>query len=205
MTTPVRFWIDPVCPWCWVTSRWMVAVAAERDLAVQWQPISLLLKNQPSPDSEYYPAVKWSYGLLRVLEAVRATDGEGAVGDLYTEYGRRIHHDGQSMWDVADALAAIGLDAAHAAAFDDESYDAEILRRHEEGLALVGNDVGTPIISLPDAAGTEVAIFGPVITSVPPLAESLELWDVVARVARMPQFFELKRTRTSRPEFGPRP
>lgn len=183
----------------------MVAVAAERDLAVQWQPISLLLKNQPSPDSEYYPAVKWSYGLLRVLEAVRVADGEGAVGDLYTEYGRRIHHDGQSMWDVADALAAIGLDAAHAAAFDDESYDAEILRRHEEGLALVGNDVGTPIISLPDAAGTEVAIFGPVITSVPPLAESLELWDVVARVARMPQFFELKRTRTSRPEFGPRP
>jgi hypothetical protein len=183
----------------------MVAVAAERDIEVQWQPISLLLKNHPAPDSEYYPAVKWSYGLLRVLESVRATDGEAAVGDLYTEYGRRIHHDGEHGWAVADALTAIGLSADHAAAFDDESWDAELLRRHDAGLALVGNDVGTPIIAVPGPDGEDVAIFGPVITRVPELEQSLELWDTVVQLARLPEFFELKRTRTSRPEFGPRP
>lgn len=206
MTTPVRFWIDPVCPWCWVTSRWIRTIAAERDLEITWEPISLLLKNQPDPDSQWYAPVKWSYGLLRVLEAVRATEGETAVGDLYVEYGRRIHHDGQHGWDVAEALTAIGLSTDHAAAFDDEQWDAEVQRRHEEGLALVGNDVGTPIIGVLDASGKEFGIFGPVITAIPAdHDDSLRLWDSITFLATLPEFHELKRTRQSGPVVGERP
>jgi hypothetical protein len=206
MTTPVRFWIDPVCPWCWVTSRWIRSVAAERDLEITWEPISLMVKNDAQPDSPWYAPVKWSFGLLRVLESVRRGEGEGAVGDLYLEYGRRIHHDGVREWDVTEALTAIGLSTDHAAAFDDESYDAEVLRRHEEGLALVGNDVGTPIIGIRDAAGNEVGIFGPVITAIPSHHDdALRLWDSVTFLAGLPEFHELKRTRRTGPEVGERP
>lgn len=200
MATPVRFWLDPICPWCWVTSLWIRDVAPARDLDLQWEPISLLLKNQPAVDSQYYAPVKWSYGLLRVLEAVRASDGNGAVGDLYMEFGRRIHQQGEHGWPVADALAAIGLDPAYGDAFDDEQWDAEVLRRHDEGLALVGPDVGTPIISIPDGDGNEVALFGPVITRVPGTDDSLALWDATAFLARLPEFHELKRSRTTGPD-----
>ena len=121
-------------------------IAPERDLNVVWEPISLLIKNDPKPDSSHYAPLVWTYGLLRVLESVRATEGEARVGDLYVEYGRRIHHDGEREWEVGLALEAVGLDASHAAAFSDEQWDAEIKNRMDAGLALVGNDVGTPII-----------------------------------------------------------
>ena len=147
MTTKVRFWVDPICPWCWVTSQWIIEVAAERDLEITWQPISLFIKNEPVTGEHVYEPVRWTYGLLRVMEAVRATAGEDAVGSLYVEFGRRIHHDGERMWDPAAALEAVGLDASHAAAADDEQWDAPLRERMDEGLALVGNDVGTPIIA----------------------------------------------------------
>jgi hypothetical protein len=186
-----------------VTSLWIRAVSDERDLDIEWQPISLLIKNAPTVDSQYYAPVKWSYGLLRVLESVRAGGGNAAVSELYLEYGRRIHRDGQQEWPVVEALEAIGLDVSHAAAFDDDSWDAEVLRRHNEGLALAGADVGTPIISIIDGVGKEVGIFGPVITKVPSADVSLKLWDSVTFLAAVPEFFELKRTRTSGPAVQP--
>jgi hypothetical protein len=205
MATPVRFWLDPVCPFCWTTSLWIRDVAAERDLEISWQPISLLVKNEVATDSPWYSPVKWSFDLLRVLESVRATEGEAAVGDLYLEYGRRIHHDGVREWDVALALEAAGLPLTHAAAFDDPWWDAEILRRQHEALALVGNDVGTPIIGIPGRDGAEVAIFGPVISALPSHEDALALWDASILLARMPEFFELKRSRDGAPDPGPRP
>ena len=205
MTTPVRFWIDPACPFCWVTALWIREVAPERDLDISWQPISLLLKNEVTPDAPWYSALKWSYDLLRVLERVRVAEGEAAVGDLYIEYGRRIHHDKVLEWDVTEALAAIGLDTAYADAFSDEQWDAEVLRRHNEGLALVGNDVGTPIIGIPGRDGVEVGIFGPVIGERPSHDDALALWDATAALASLPQFFELKRTRQGSPNPGERP
>ena len=129
MPTPVRFWVDPICPWCWTTSQWIRRIADEKDLQITWEPISLLVKNDAQPDSPWYDIAKWSYGLLRVLEKVRAEEGEAAVGALYLEYGRRIHHDGENQWDVAIALKAAGLDEAYAAAFDDESLDEESSKR----------------------------------------------------------------------------
>ena len=205
MSTKVRFWVDPICPWCWVTARWILEVAPERDLEITWEPISLLIKNDPKPDSSFYAPLQWTYGLLRILESVRTTEGETAVGDLYVEYGRRIHHDGEREWDPALALVAVGLDPSHAAAATDEQWDAELRRRMGDGLALVGEDVGTPIISVIADDGREVAAFGPVITKVPEIKDSLALWDTFTTVIQLEEFWEIKRTRTRRPEFGDRP
>ena len=205
MSRSVRFWVDPICPWCWVTSQWIREIAAERDLEITWEPISLLVKNQPDPQSAFYEPLQWTYRLLRVMESVRAAEGEAAVGALYVEYGRRIHHDGERMFDPAQALEAIGLDPAHATAATDEEWDKQITTRMESGLALVGADVGTPIISIITDDGREVATFGPVITKVPEREKALSLWDAFVTLTELEEFWELKRTRTRGPEFGDRP
>jgi len=189
-----------------VTARWVVdEVMPKRDLSVTWQPISLLLKNEPAPDSDYYPPAWMTHRQLRVLESVRGTDGNEGVFALYWELGRRIHNDNNRDFDVVEALEVVGLDLAHAAAFDDESWDEEIKTRMGAGLDLVGDDVGTPIIAMDDDDGNRVGLFGPVITKVPSSEQSLRLWDAFVDMARIPGFWEVKRTRTQRPEFGQRP
>lgn len=205
MTTPVRFWVDPACPWCWTTSQWIRRIAADRDLDITWEPISLLVKNGTTSDSPWYEPVVWTRNLLRVMESVRAAGQGDRLGALYTEYGRRIHHEGERMWDPAEALAAVGLDTSHAAAAEDEAWDGPLLERMGQGLALVGNDVGTPIISIVRADGREVAAFGPVITRAPEHAKGLALWDAVVTLTELDEFWELKRTRTVGPEFGEAP
>lgn len=202
----VDFWVDPICPWCWVTARWVVEdVAPERDLNITWQPISLLIKNQTSEDSDWYERYRFTRNLLRVMESVRAEFGDEEVFSLYWELGRRIHHDQDRSFDPAAALHAAGLDISHAAAFDDPAWDAEIGRRMDKGLELAGTDIGTPILAFDNAAGEKVAIFGPVITRVPPKEESLRVWDAVVTLTTTPGFWELKRTRTERPDFGAPP
>ena len=201
MSTPVRFWIDPLCPFCWTTALWVRDIASERDLEITWQPISLLVKNGIGEDSPWYGVAKWSFGLLRVLESVRAAEGNAAVESLYIEYGRRIHHDGQNEWPVADALEAVGLPVSHAAAFDDDSWDAEVLRLHHEGLALVGNDVGTPIITFHPGTDREASFFGPVIARIPRGNEALRLWDAIEVIATTSGMAELKRSLRSKPIF----
>lgn len=189
-----------------MTARWVVdEVAPERDLNIVWQPISLLEKNQPAEDSDYYGPVAWSHGLLRSMESLRAAEGDDAVFPLYWEYGRRIHHDKDRDFGAADALEAIGADTRHAEAADDESWDEVISKRMAEGLALTGDDVGTPLIAFANREGEKVALFGPVITRVPPREQSLALWDGFVMMATIPGFWEVKRTRTERPEFGERP
>jgi hypothetical protein len=187
-----------------VTARWVVdEVAPARDLRVTWQPISLFFKNEPEEGSDHFGVVWFTHRLLRVLESVRADGGD--VEQLYLEYGRRIHHEQDRDFDVADALAAAGLDVDHAKAFDDDSWDAEIRTRMDIGLALCGDDVGTPIIAMDDKDGRRAGYFGPVITRVPDTESSLELWDALRTMISVPGFWELKRTRTERPEFGEPP
>ncbi len=189
-----------------MTARWVVdEVAPERDLNILWQPISLLEKNKPDPDSDYYGPVAKTHGLLRVMESLRAAEGDDAVFPLYWEYGRRIHHDKDRDFDPAVALKAAGADEAHAAAMDDESWDEVIRERMGQGLALSGDDVGTPLIAFKNTDGEKVALFGPVITRVPEREQSLKLWDGFVAMATTPGFWEVKRTRTERPDFGDRP
>jgi hypothetical protein len=189
-----------------VTARWVVdEVAPARDLDVRWQPISLFLVNEPDPDSRRFAPLERTHHLLRVMESVRAADGEDAVFRLYWEYGRRIHHDRILDFDVAEALRAAGIDATHAAAYDDEGFDPEIRRRHDAGIALAGDDIGTPIIAFDDRNGDRQAYFGPVITRVPPTDDALALWDALVTMMNVDGFWELKRTRTERPDVGDRP
>ena len=189
-----------------MTARWVVEeVAPHRDLNITWQSISLLKKNKPEVGSEYYEPVKQTHGYLRVLESLRAAEGDDAVFPLYWEFGRRIHHDEELVFDPAEALKAIGADESHAAAFDDSKWDSEIQTRMDQGLALTGEDVGTPLIAFNDSEGEKVALFGPVITRVPSSEQSLQLWDGFVAMATIPGFWEVKRTRTESPEFGERP
>ena len=191
-----------------MTARWVVdEVQPHRDLNITWQSISLLEKNQPAEDSDYYAPVSFTHNLLRVIEAIRKGEGEARVKDASWEFATRIHHDKerQDRFDVADALATSGFDASYADAFDDESYDDVIRAAMKKGLDLTGDDVGTPIIALDDDNGDRVALFGPVITRVPTTEQSLKLWDAFVAVAQIPGFWEIKRTRTEKPEFGERP
>jgi DSBA-like thioredoxin domain len=205
MTTSVRFWVDPICPWCWTTSQWIRRIASDKDLAITWEPISLFEKNRPAPGSASYDSGRWTKGLLRVMESVREAGLGDRLGDLYAEFGRRIHHEGEAMADAAPALIAVGIDTAHASAAADEAWDEPLMRRMGEGLALVGPDVGTPIISIVRPDGREVAAFGPVITRYPNHADSLALWDAFVTMTSLDEFWELKRTRTVRPDVGDAP
>lgn len=197
------FWIDPACPWCWVTSRWVVDIAPHRDLDVRWMPISLKVKNAVEPGSEWYEPLAYTHGLLRVLESVRAAEGDSPLGRLYTVMGERIHDRGERGMAVTELLAEAGLDTSHGAAADDDAWDAVIQTKMDEGLTLVGNDVGTPILAFDNLDGQRTGFFGPVITRRPPLESALRLWDGMMQMCSVDGFWELKRTRTERPDFSP--
>jgi hypothetical protein len=196
-------WIDPACPWCWLTSRWIEDVAPERDLQVRWRPISLKFKNDVQPDSPFFEATTFTLGLLRIMERLRAEGAEDRLGELYTAVGTRIHQQGQQQFDPADALAEVGLDPSLAAAAADDSWD-EVIRAHmADGLALTGDDVGTPLLGFENRNGRRVGFFGPVVSRRLPLDEALVLWDGFLAVAATDAFWELKRTRTERPDPTP--
>jgi len=193
----VQLWFDPACPFCWMTSRWLVRVAAERDLEVEWLPISLLLKAHPEPGTRLFDEYTRSHGMLRVVESLREAGHAGSIGALYTELGRHLHVRRDEP-DLVAILAGLGIDPAHAAATDDERFDGAIRRAMDDGLGLVGDDVGTPIIAVERADGHRVGLFGPVITRLPDVAASLRLWDGFIAMVATDGFFELKRTRTGR-------
>lgn len=189
-----------------MTARWVVdEVQPARDVHVTWQPISLFFKNQPEPGSGSHDRHLYTHQLLRVMESVRKADGDTAVGELYWEYGRRIHHDQNREFTAAEALGSVGLDLTHAAAFDDDMWDAEIRSRMDRGLELAGDDIGTPIIAFADRNGAQEAYFGPIITRVPPTEDALAMWDALTTMIDVQGFWELKRTRTEDPDFGSRP
>lgn len=189
-------WFDPVCPWTWATSRWLVGCATARGVEVRWHPYSLTFQH----DSPVGPAVR----ALRVVAAVRAQD-ELAVGPLYTELGRRIHHDGEKADDdLGGALAAVGLEPELATAVDDESWDDAIRTSMAEAKALVGDDVATPIAAIDDGDGPRGAS-GPILTAMPTGDEALQLFDAWVAMLRIPGFAELKRSRSGPPPHPERP
>jgi hypothetical protein len=189
-----------------VTARWVVdQVAPQRDLNVIWQPISLLFKNEPAEGSPYREGAMIGHRMLRVMEALRADCGDEAVFEWYWLCGTTLHHDQRRDADLGDLLEHLGRDRKYAEAADDDGWDAEIRSRMDAGLALVGDDVGTPIIAFVCPDGTKRGIFGPVITRVPDAEQSLKVWDAMETFTTMDGFWEIKRTRTERAEFGERP
>ena len=196
---PVQFWFDPACPFCWMTSRWLVRVAAHRDLDIEWLPISLLRKNGTREGEPFFAEVRASHGMLRVVEAVREAGHGARIGDLYTELGRALHVEEREV-DLRAVLDGLGLDPELAQAADDTRYDVAIATAMDDGLGLVGDAVGTPIIAVGRADGSRVGLFGPVITTLPDVAAALRLWDGFIAMVETDGFFELKRTRSAAPD-----
>jgi 2-hydroxychromene-2-carboxylate isomerase len=202
----IDFFFDTMCPWTWMTSRWISEVAPTRELDITWRVFSLKHKAERSgnPMPEKYAArAAAQLRALRVLEAVRKAEGDAPIGRLYTVLGAFIHHDGDVMLErLAEAITTAGLDPFYAAAADDESFDGAIVRSTEAAIELVGCDVGVPIIGF---SGTGHALFGPVVSPPPTDSDALRLWDVFAELLTIPGFWETKRTRTTGPELPARP
>ena len=95
--TNVEVFIDPSCPWAWVTSRWLRDVAAQRDLVIFWRSYCLEIRDDygvaPSVPEEYRQQAldghAVSHRMLRIFEAARAEEREEVVDRLYTEWGAR--------------------------------------------------------------------------------------------------------------------
>ena len=197
-TVEVEFWFDPICPWCWMTSRWAAEVAEVRGFEIAWHPISLAVLNEGNEAGSHAEGHRQGKRMGRVVEAARVAHGEGVVGALYTELGNRLHPGGRDDYDavIAESLEALGLPADLAAAADDERSDAQVRANTDHAMEIAGPDVGVPIISVDG-----VAFFGPVVTPAPTGETALRLWDGIVAAASVPGFYELKRGRTVGPQF----
>ncbi|MFD4025318.1 DsbA family protein [Streptomyces sp. NPDC058576] len=205
--TPVDFWFDPLCPWAWMTSRWMLEVEKVRDVEVRWHVMSLAVLNEDKLDElpeDYRDMLEnRAWGPVRVVVAAQQLHGDEVVGPLYTALGTRFHNNGEgpTREAVAAALKDVGLPADLAEYADSDRYDTELRASHKEGIDMVGQEVGTPVIAVPGTDGEQVAFFGPVVTPAPKGEEAAKLWDGTLLVASIPGFYEIKRTRTQGPIF----
>ncbi|MEV7196586.1 DsbA family protein [Streptomyces sp. NPDC093510] len=205
--TPVDFWFDPLCPWAWMTSRWMLEVEKVRDVEVRWHVMSLAVLNEDKLDDlpeEYREMLETkAWGPVRVVVAAQQKHGEEVIGDLYTALGTRFHNrgEGPTREAVVNALEDVGLPADLVEYMDSDAYDTELRASHKEGIDKVGQEVGTPVIAVPGADGGQVAFFGPVVTPAPKGEAAAKLWDGTLLVASTPGFYEIKRTRTQDPVF----
>ena len=197
----VDFWFDPLCPWAWMTSRWMDEVSAIRDVEVRWHVMSLSVLNEKKPDlpQRYRELLDEGWGPVRVIIAAARDHGDEVIKPLYDAMGTRRHPGGRDDWDgiITESLAEVGLPASLADVAGTDEVDALLRESHNEGISLVGEDVGTPVVAI-DGIG----FFGPVITPAPKGEEAGRLFDGLALMTSVPGFFELKRTRTAGPSFG---
>jgi len=210
----IEFFWDPVCPFAWITSRWVEKVVAQTNYSVDWRFISLRLLNKDKDYATEFPP-DYEHGhtaglrMLRVAAKVRAELGREHMGPLYTAYGEGYWDQpkgsgmraklGTVEW-VGDILDGVGLPRTFAAAADDDSWDAEIDAETETALARTGRDVGTPIITFEPPDG--LSFFGPVISRVPSDEQAVPLWNAVIELARFPGFAEMKRSMREVPQLN---
>lgn len=194
------FWFDPLCPFAWITSRWMLEVEQVRDVQVRWRVMSLYFLNKDRDlDPDYQKRVARGLPIGRVLIAAEQQVGPDVLLPLYTAFGTRIHHEKQEVGRelVEAALAEAGAPAGLVDAMDDASYDDALLASHQEAIDRVGDEVGTPTIAFNGSA-----FFGPVLTRIPRGEDAGRLWDGTIAVADFDYFFEIKRTRTGELDFS---
>lgn len=195
------FWFDPMCPFAWVTSRWIGEVEGVRNISTEWHVMSLAMLNAGRDElpEEYKAFLTQAWAPVRVITAAAEQHGTEYVKALYDAMGTKIHNEGNK--DIAEviskSLAEVGLPAELASAGGNDDVDASLRTSHEAGISLVGQDVGTPIVAF---NGT--AFFGPVLTRIPRGEEAGRLWDASVTLASYPYFFEIKRSRNESPVFN---
>ncbi|NLW98633.1 MAG: DsbA family protein [Actinomycetales bacterium] len=199
-----EFWFDPLCPWAWMTSRWMMEVEKVRDVDVTWSVMSLAVLNEGRDlDQGYRAFLDNAWGPVRVIIAAAQQHGPEVIKALYDAMGERVHHQRARYEDdvhyqrvIAEALAEVGLPAELAEVATTDTVDDALRASHARAMDLVGTDVGTPVVAVND-----IAFFGPVVSPAPKGEAAGRLWDGCVLVAGTPGFFELKRTRTVGPQF----
>ena len=208
----VDFFFDPVCPWAWITSRWVEEVASQRHLDVDWRFIALRILNEDKDYEKdfskgYVAAHGTGLKLLRVCAAVRAEEGPGPIGGLYTRFGTDLHVEDKgreirAAWEQGfpDYLRSAGVAEKYLPAANDETWDEVLREDTDDALSRVGKDVGTPILTFAGEDGTRQSFFGPVINWVPRGAEAVRLWDAMVTVASFPGLSELKRSLRGAPQ-----
>lgn len=197
--TGVEMWFDPICPWAWLTSRWLEEVEQVRDIEVTWSVMSLAVLNDARELSpEYRSRMERSLGPVRVIVAAARDHGPAVVKPLYDAIGTRIHLGGEDdyLQVIEAALKEVALPPELLRLATSSEVDGDVRASHDRAIALVGDEVGTPVVAM---AGS--AFFGPVVTPAPKGEAAGRLWDGWVLMAGTPGFFELKRTRTERPIF----
>jgi 2-hydroxychromene-2-carboxylate isomerase len=200
----VQFWFDPLCPWAWITSRWILQVEQVRPVRAEFRLMSLAYLNLIQHEGkglteDYLARMKKAWGPVRVVAAAGEHSGRDSYGPLYTAIGTRLHNQGRrdDPAVLGEALREAGLPESLAAAAGSTEYDELIKASHHEAFDEVGTDVGTPVIRVRGKT-----IFGPVVTPAPKGEAAGRLFDGVALVCQTDGFFELKRTRDRKPSFG---
>ncbi|GLY07416.1 MULTISPECIES: DsbA family protein [Actinoplanes] len=189
----VTYYFDPACPFTWRTSRWLVAVAPERDLTVRWRAFSLSILNGDDVPEQYRAPMAASSRALRLVEALRADGRDDQIAAFYATLGERTHDGGEVLSDriVAEAAVAAGVEKAESI-LDDASWDDRVRESHETALTLAGPGIGSPVLQV---AGAARGLHGPIISEVPGQDEALRIWDATASLITIESFFEVKRGR----------
>ncbi len=199
-TLTLDFYFDPGCPWAWITSRWMHEVMAVRPVKINWRSYSLGMLNEGHDNPKFVDKRAMAKKALRMIEALIQEGRNDQIGQFYTEMGNRFHMMGIKASDqlMIDAAKAAGVDDKLDIA-EDETWDASVRASLDEAKALVGVDTGTPVMSWSDK---QHSIFGPVLSPAPTGEDAGRAFDAMVELVENPAFWELKRGRSSGPEFG---